>query len=99
VSCYWPAHKPLFDLGVDGWWPDQGDGLDAPSRLARNMMYFEGHQTYRPNERVYALHRNGFAGMQRIAAFLWSGDVRSTWETLKTHVPIAVNTGLSGIPY
>jgi alpha-glucosidase (family GH31 glycosyl hydrolase) len=37
--------------------------------------------------------------MQRIAAFLWSGDVQSTWETLKTHIPIAVNTGLSGIPY
>ena len=23
----------------------------------------------------------------------------STWETLKTHVPVAINTGLSGIPY
>ena len=38
-------------------------------------------------------------GMQRYGAFLWSGDVQSRWETLKTHVPIAVNTGLSGIPY
>jgi alpha-glucosidase (family GH31 glycosyl hydrolase) len=99
VSCYWPAHKPLFDIGVDGWWPDQGDGFDAASRLARNRMYFEGHRMYRPNERVYALHRNGYAGMQRFASFLWSGDVQSTWETLKTHVPVAVNTGLSGIPY
>ena len=99
VSCYWPAHKPLYDLGVDGWWPDQGDGLDGPSRLARNRMYFEGHQLYRPNERIFALHRNGFAGMQRFASFLWSGDVQSRWETLETHVPIAVNTGLSGIPY
>ena len=92
-------HKPLFDLGIDGWWPDQGDGLDAPSRLARNRMYFEGSREWRPNERPFALHRNGYAGMQRYAAFLWSGDVYSTWETLKTHVPIAVNTGLSGIPY
>ena len=25
--------------------------------------------------------------MQRYGAFLWSGDVYSTWETLKTHVP------------
>ncbi len=99
ASCYWPSHKPLFDLGVDGWWPDQGDGLDAPSRLARNRMYFDGHQTYRPNERVYALHRNGYAGMQRYASFLWSGDVQSTWETLKTHVPAGINAGLSGIPY
>ena len=99
VSCYWPAHKPLLDLGIDGWWPDQGDGFDAPSRLARNRMYFEGQQMYRPNQRVYALHRNGYAGMQRYASFLWSGDVRSTWETLKMHIPVAVNTGLSGIPY
>jgi alpha-glucosidase/alpha-D-xyloside xylohydrolase len=88
-----------MDLGIDGWWPDQGDGLDAPSRLARIRMYWEGPQQYRPNERPFALHRNGYAGMQRYGAFLWSGDVFSTWETLKTHIPVAVNTGLSGIPY
>ncbi|HEV3062023.1 MAG TPA: TIM-barrel domain-containing protein [Vicinamibacterales bacterium] len=99
ASCYWPAHKPLFDAGVDGWWPDQGDGLDAPSRLARNRLYWDGSRQWRPNERPFALHRNGSPGMQRYAAFLWSGDVYSTWETLKTHVPVAINTGLSGIPY
>jgi alpha-glucosidase/alpha-D-xyloside xylohydrolase len=99
VSCYWPVHKSLYDAGIDGWWPDQGDGLDAPSRLARNRMYWEGSQRFRPNERPFVLHRNGHAGMQRYAAFLWSGDVYSTWETLQTHVPVAVNTGLSGIPY
>ena len=48
---------------------------------------------------VDALNRNGYAGMQRYAAFLWSGDVLSKWETLKTHIPNAINTGLSGIPY
>jgi alpha-glucosidase/alpha-D-xyloside xylohydrolase len=99
VSCYWPFHKPLVDIGVDGWWPDQGDDLDPPSRLARIRMYYEGQQMYRPNQRVYALHRNGDAGMQRYAAFLWSGDVLSKWETLKTHVPVGINTGLSGIPF
>jgi len=99
VECYWPYHKPLMDLGVDGWWPDQGDGLDGPSRLARIRMYWEGPQRYRPNERPFALHRNGYVGMQRFGAFLWSGDVYSTWETLKTHVPVAINTGLSGIPF
>jgi alpha-glucosidase (family GH31 glycosyl hydrolase) len=99
VGCYWPHHKGVFDLGIDGWWPDQGDGLDAPSRLNRIRMYWEGSQMWRPGERPYALHRNGYAGMARYGAFLWSGDVYSTWETLKTHVPVAVNTGLSGIPY
>jgi alpha-glucosidase/alpha-D-xyloside xylohydrolase len=99
VSCYWPVHKQLYDVGVDGWWPDQGDGLDGPSRLARHRMYYEGSRQFRPNERPFALHRNGQAGMQRYASFLWSGDVYSTWETLKTHVSVAINTGLTGIPF
>jgi alpha-glucosidase (family GH31 glycosyl hydrolase) len=99
VGCYWPHHKGVFDLGIDGWWPDQGDGLDPPSRLNRIRMYWEGSQKWRPNERPYALHRNGYAGMARFGGFLWSGDVYSTWETLKTHVPVAINTALSGIPY
>ena len=99
VPCYWPYHKSVYDIGVDGFWPDQGDGLDAPSRMARIRMYWEGPQIWRSNERPFALHRNGAPGMQRYGAFLWSGDVYSTWETLKTHVPVAVNTSLSGIPF
>lgn len=99
ASCYWDAHRKTFAMGVDGWWPDEGDPLDIPSRLVRNRMHWEGPQIDRPNERPYALHRNGYAGMQRYASFLWSGDVYSTWETLKTQVPIAINTSLTGIPY
>ena len=99
ASCHWDAHRKDFALGVDGWWPDEGDPLDVASRLARNRMYWEGPQIDRPNERPYALHRNGYAGMQRYASFLWSGDVYSTWQTLKVHIPIAINTALSGIPY
>jgi alpha-glucosidase (family GH31 glycosyl hydrolase) len=99
AGCHWDNHRKDFAMGVDGWWPDEGDPLDIPSRLVRNRMYWEGPQIDRPNERPYALHRNGYAGMQRYASFLWSGDVYSTWETLKVHIPLAVNTGLTGIPY
>jgi alpha-glucosidase (family GH31 glycosyl hydrolase) len=99
ASCYWDAHRKDFAMGIDGWWPDEGDPLDVASRLVRNRMYWEGPQIDRPNVRPYALHRNGYAGMQRYGSFLWSGDVYSTWETLKTHIPIALNTALSGIPY
>jgi alpha-glucosidase/alpha-D-xyloside xylohydrolase len=99
VSCYWPFHKSVMDDGVDGWWPDQGDGFDGPSELNRHRMYWEGTQKYRPNERPFALHRNASAGVQRYGGLIWSGDVQSRWETLKTHVPVAINTGLTGLPY
>jgi alpha-glucosidase/alpha-D-xyloside xylohydrolase len=99
AGCYWDAHRKDFAMGVDGWWPDEGDPLDITSRLVRNQMYWEGPQIDRANERPYALHRNGYAGMQRYASFLWSGDVYSTWETLKAQVPVGINTSLTGIPY
>jgi alpha-glucosidase (family GH31 glycosyl hydrolase) len=99
VSCYWSAHRKDFAMGVDGWWPDEGDPLDVASCVTRHRMYWEGPQLDRPNVRPYSLHRNGFAGMQRYASILWSGDVYSKWETLKTHIPIAINTALTGIPY
>jgi alpha-glucosidase/alpha-D-xyloside xylohydrolase len=99
VGCYWDAHRRDFAMGIDGWWPDEGDPLDIASRLVRNKMYWEGPQTDRPNERPFALHRNGYAGMQRYGSFLWSGDVFCTWETLKTQVPIGIQTGLNGVPY
>jgi len=99
VACYWPAHEPLMEVGVDGWWPDQGDGFDGPSRFNRHRMYWEGTQLYRPDRRPFALHRNASPGVQRYGGFIWSGDVRSYWETLATHVSVAVNTGLSGLPF
>jgi len=99
AGCYWDEHLRDFAMGVDGWWPDEGDPLDIPSRLNRNRMYWEGPQKARPNVRPYALHRNGYAGMQRYASFLWSGDTMSTWETLKTQVAVGINTALTGIPY
>jgi alpha-glucosidase/alpha-D-xyloside xylohydrolase len=99
AASYWNAHRQVLSLGVDGWWPDEGDALDASSRLARIRMYYEGSRLDRPDARPYVLHRNGHSGMQRYGAFLWSGDVYSTWETLRTHVPVALNTSLAGIPY
>jgi alpha-glucosidase/alpha-D-xyloside xylohydrolase len=56
-------------MGVDGWSPDEGDPLDIPSRLARNRMNWECPQIDRPNERPYALHRNGYAGCSVMRRF------------------------------
>ena len=99
VACYWPHHRDALEAGVDGWWPDQGDGFDGPSRFNRHRMYWEGTQLFRPNERPFALHRNASPGIQRYGGFVWSGDVRARWETLATHIAVAINTGLSGLPY
>jgi alpha-glucosidase (family GH31 glycosyl hydrolase) len=95
---YWATHLDVFRLGVDGWWPDEGDPLPAEARLARNRMYWEGPIKDRPDKRPFALHRNGYAGMQRYG-WLWSGDVDCTWKTLQAQIPVGLNTGLTGLPF
>jgi alpha-glucosidase/alpha-D-xyloside xylohydrolase len=61
-------------------------------------MYWEGAQLVRKSERPFALHRTGAPGMQRYGGWLWSGDIRSWWKTLRTQVANGLNTGISGIP-
>jgi alpha-glucosidase/alpha-D-xyloside xylohydrolase len=97
AACYWKKHLDVFRLGVGGWWPDEGDALGPIECLVRNRMYWEGPQLERPGERPYALHRNGYAGLQRYG-WLWSGDIDSTWEVLRAQIAVGINTGLSGIP-
>jgi alpha-glucosidase (family GH31 glycosyl hydrolase) len=99
VATYWSIHAPVEKLGIDGWWPDEGENLSRASRLARIRMYWQGPQLIRPNLRPYTLSRTGFSGMQRIGGWLWSGDTNSTWQTLADQVPVGLNAGLSGIPY
>ena len=98
AAVYWESHREVWSKGVDGWWPDEGDELRPASRLARNRMYWEGSQRFEPNVRPFALHRNGYAGMQRYA-WLWSGDTLSTWKTLAAQVMVGITAGLCGIPY
>jgi alpha-glucosidase/alpha-D-xyloside xylohydrolase len=95
---YWAKHMPVEEAGVDGWWPDEGDGLAPDARLERNQMYWDGPRKVHPDRRPFALHRNGYAGIQRFG-WIWSGDIESTWKTLAAQVMVGINMGLSGIPY
>jgi alpha-glucosidase/alpha-D-xyloside xylohydrolase len=99
ITGYWKQHRTVFELGVDGWWPDDGDELPRESRIARHRMYYEGPLRDRPNERPWSLHRTGYAGVQRYGGWIWSGDVDSRWETLAAQVSVGQNHSLSLSPY
>ncbi len=68
IAEYWKRHQPLMAMGVDGWWPDEGDWLDIPSRFARSQMYYAGPLADYPNVRPWNLQRNGYLGAARMAA-------------------------------
>ncbi|HEX6426566.1 MAG TPA: TIM-barrel domain-containing protein [Niastella sp.] len=60
---------------------------------------YEGQRSTDPDKRVFLLTRSGFAGSQRYAAAIWSGDIGSTWRDMKTQITAGVNFSLSGLPY
>ena len=99
ISVYWRKHEPTFNLGVDGWWPDEGDAYTIKSRFLRGEMYYKGPLTDRPNERPWNLQRNGYLGVARYGGFIWSGDIRSDWETLAAQIAVGLNYSLTVSPY
>lgn len=50
------------------------------------------------DKRAFILTRSAFAGQQRYAANTWSGDVNSSWESLRNQVPAGLNFSLTGNP-
>jgi alpha-D-xyloside xylohydrolase len=61
---------------------------------------YENWQSMGPTgKRVYILSRSGFAGQQRYAAGVWSGDISSTFSQLQTEIPGGLSYALSGMPY
>jgi len=60
---------------------------------------YEGQRADDPGKRVFLLTRSGFAGSQRYAAAIWSGDIGSTWRDLKNQITAGVNFSMSGLPY
>jgi alpha-glucosidase/alpha-D-xyloside xylohydrolase len=98
AAAYWEKHAALERIGVDGWWPDEGDKFSVYVRHDRNRMYFEGSRKTEHDRRPFALHRNGYAGLERYG-WLWSGDTTSAWKTLRAQIMVGINAGLSGITY
>jgi alpha-D-xyloside xylohydrolase len=60
---------------------------------------YEGQRQAAPDQRVFILTRSGFAGQQRYAGAVWSGDISSTWTALRAQITAGLGFGLSGMPY
>jgi len=59
---------------------------------------YDGLRKYDTKRRIFSLTRSSFAGQQRYAATLWSGDILGTWDSLRRQIAMCINYQLSGIP-
>jgi alpha-D-xyloside xylohydrolase len=67
--------------------------------LLNSEAVYEGQRRAAPDQRVFILTRSGFAGIQRYATVTWSGDITSTFETLRKQITAGLGFSISGTPY
>ena len=67
--------------------------------LLTTTAVYQGQRAASDRKRVFILSRSGYAGSQRNAAAVWSGDIDPNWETFRRQIPAGLNLSVSGIPY
>lgn len=67
-----------------------------PVQYART--FYEG-MTEEGQEHIVNLLRCAWAGSQRYGALVWSGDIASSFESMRMQVAAGLNMGLAGIPW
>jgi alpha-glucosidase len=77
-----------------------GDHLESHNLygLLMNRAAFEGLQTLYPERRPWIFSRSGWVSQARYA-WVWTGDVETSWEGLRQTVATLISLGLSGIPF
>ncbi|MEI8004711.1 MAG: TIM-barrel domain-containing protein [Bacteroidota bacterium] len=60
---------------------------------------YENQRKTSDSKRVVILTRSAWLGQQRTGAITWSGDIPSSFKTLKDQVAAGINFSLSGNPY
>lgn len=67
--------------------------------LITNKGVYEHQRAVSSDKRVFLLTRSSFLGQQHYGSHSWSGDVVSTWETMRNQLAAGLNYSLCGIPY
>jgi alpha-glucosidase len=81
----------------DGRGGDHAEGHNLYG-LLMNRAGHEGLREACSDRRPFIVSRSGWAGMQRWA-WNWTGDVASTWKSMRQQVATVVGLGLSGVPF
>lgn len=63
-----------------------------------SQAFYEG-QMAEGQQNPVNLVRCAWAGSQRFGALVWSGDIASSWESLRNQLVAGLNMGLAGIPW
>jgi alpha-glucosidase len=100
-ACFTMSGSPTFPLcvrhSIEGRGGDHREAHNVFGMLM-NRAGHEGLAAERPDRRPFIVTRSGWVGMQRYS-WSWTGDVQTSWSSLRMTPAMAIGLGLCGMPY
>ena len=102
IKIYWldacePEMLPMMPRNLN-FYAGDGEAVANIYPLQHVQGFYEGMKAEGEDGLLF-LCRSAWAGSQRYGAAIWSGDVQSTFASLRAQVKAGLNMGLSGIPW
>ena len=89
-----PKDSDYDQKAGDGTWRRYRNAF--PLEAVRGV--YEAQRKWGSDKRVFIMTRSAFAGQQRYASGLWSGDVKAGWGVFRAQIPLGLNYTLTGCP-
>lgn len=64
-----------------------------------SQMVYEGEKEAGNSDQIINLVRSAWAGSQKYGALVWSGDIDSSFQSLRNQLSIGLNMAIAGIPW
>lgn len=102
VDFFWlDEAEPEFTIyDFDNYRYEKGSVLQVGNRypLDYSKTFYDGLQS-EGKTKIVNLVRTAWAGSQRYGALVWSGDIDSSFRSMRDQLAIGLNMGLAGIPW
>ena len=90
--------KPLLQVGIDGWWDDEGE-FTYTNYIYWNMAERQALDAVNPKQRLWTIDRAFEPGSTRTGAVAWTGDINASWHDFGKTPASLMNWGLAGMPF
>jgi alpha-D-xyloside xylohydrolase len=107
IRCFWldeaePEYS-VYDFDNYSYWKGSTSSTGNIYPVNYAQAFFEGQlaagQELGGQDGILNLIRCAWAGSQRYATLVWSGDIASSWSSFRNQLAAGLNMGMAGIPW
>jgi len=92
------THGHYLEEGVDFWWNDEGETYYF-AFYYWNLAQQGGLAKFDKKKRFWTINRSYSAGMSRMGAVIWTGDIPVAWEALAQQPGYVLNWHMAGVGF